>query len=114
MCGCKANIIPVAQASTYQYTIPLQELTAKPTRAQYKYYYCVSPTKVNEALSIIQVKPNEPLRVGGMADMEQLADMHDRGDDLKYHNQNFTQLLSGIVFTQEELNKSECSTAFTV
>lgn len=114
MCGCTANIIPASQASSYVNTIPLQELTLKPTRAQYKYYYCVSPIKVNQALGIINVKPNEPLRVGNMLDMEQLADMHDRGDDIKYHNQNFTQLLSGIVFTQEELNKSECSTAFTV
>lgn len=114
MCGCSANIIPVADSLGYQYTIPLQEVTVKPTRAQFKYYYCISPTKVNQALSAIQVKPNEPLRVGSMADMEQLADMHDRGDDIKYQNKDFLKLLNSIVFTQEELTKSECQVAFTV
>lgn len=111
MCGCGANIVPVFRSSEYENTIPFKEISSG-SRGKFKYHYCISPAKVNQVLSVVMVKPNEPLKVSSMADMEKLADYHDNGLDVKNYNQNFWSLLSKINFTQEELTKSECSTAF--
>lgn len=113
MCSCGLNIIPSTYASGYVNTIPFVEIANGTTRAKFKWYFCISPEKVNNALSVIKVNPNEPLRVGSMSDMEALADYHDKGLDVQNYNENIWTLLSKINFTQEELDKSKCSTAFT-
>jgi len=114
MCSCRFNVVPTANASLYENTIPYSEVTSNSTRGRFKYFFCLSPIKVNRALSVIQVKPNDPLQVSSMAEMEQLADIHDRRDDVRLYNKDFLQLLTSIIFTQEELDKSSCTTAFVV
>lgn len=111
MCGCGVNVVARDNAMGFVNTIPVAEVSSG-SRGKFKYYFCISPEKVNQALSGIMVQPNVPLKVGSMADMEQLADYHDQKLDVKNYGQNLWSLLQKINFTQEELTKSECSTAF--
>lgn len=113
MCGCGVNLVPVGAASLYEYTIPVSEVQSGSTRANFKLKFCLSPEKVNQALSVIKVNGSDPLRVSSMKDMEHLADYHDAGLDRKNYNQDINALLSKIVYTQEELSKSECNMALT-
>lgn len=111
MCGCGVKIVASANAGGYANQIPLQEVSSNSTRAKFKYKFCLSPSKVNEAFSIIMVKPNEPLKVNSMSDMERLADYHDQRLDIQNYKQDLWKLLSQIKFSQEDLTKSECTTA---
>ena len=107
MCACGLRVVPRALASSYVNTIPIQEVINNKTRAKFKTFFCKSPKKVNEALSVVK-NGDRPIVMTSMADMEALADYHDNGHDLQYYNQNFDALLSQIDFSNEEHNKKEC------
>src|SRR5437016_6027110 len=108
MCNCGIRMMPAAQAVNFKNTIPIEEYNlATSSRAMYKTWFCKSPKKVNDALSIVK-NGNEPIKVNNMDEMGNLADYHDDGKDVAYYKVDFTELFSKIIFTDAENNKKEC------
>lgn len=108
MClSCNIKIVPVAEASQYPYSIPIQEVQAKNSRCMFQVWYCSSPEKVNIAL-----KPYG-LKIDDMEQMKGFADYYDRGEATAYYKVDFKEIFDNIDFTQAEKEKTECSLVCT-
>lgn len=108
MCSsCNLKVVPQIQASNYTYTIPIQEFSNKGSSCKFKVFYCTSSTKVNALLKPYGITLNS------MEDAGKLGKYHDAGYDVQKYNVDFSKLLDTIVFTPEELNKTECDLACT-
>lgn len=115
MCACKYKIGSLSDiAGNYETIIAAKDMASGNTAATFKYYYCVSPEKVNLALRSVFIKPGDPLRINNQAEMEVLAKYHDTGEDIRLFNKDIKKVLSQIQFTQDEITKSECKVAFSV
>lgn len=108
MCfSCNLKLVPVAQASEYKYTIPIQEVSSKSSRCKFKVMFCSSEQKVNQALGVVGIK------IKDMNAMEKLADYYDSGQAKAFYKVDLSELLDKIVFSPEEEGKTECQIACT-
>lgn len=107
MCSSCLKLVPVAQATNYKYTLPVQELSSKGSKCKFMTFYCASPDKVNQALSVVGIK------IDSMDRMKKLADYYDSGQAMAYYKVDLSKLLDKIDLTPEEQDNPSCNLACT-
>lgn len=107
MCAsCNLRAVPLIQASNYTYSIPITEFSEKGSSCKLKVFYCTSSTKVNALLKPYGIE---------LKSMEEAGNFGKYIDSGKaaYYKVDFLALLDTIVFTPEELSKTECDLCTT-
>ena len=99
--------MPVANATQYPYSIPIQEFASKSSSCKFQVAFCTSKDKVNEALKVVNIQVND------MAEMKSLANYYDSGQATAYYNVDIADLIGKIEFTPEEISKTECELVCT-
>lgn len=107
MCCGKLKLVPLANASSYAHTLPVQELSSKTSKCKFMTFYCASPNKVNEAFKSVGIK------IDSMDKMKKLSDYYDRGEATAYYKVDLSQLLDTIILTPEEQDNPSCNMVCT-
>lgn len=107
MCCGKLKLVPLADASSYAYTIPIQEVSSKRSKCKFMALFCASPDKVNIALQVVGIK------IKDMEAMKKLADYYDSGQASAYYKVDLGKLLDTIILSPEEQDNPSCKLVCT-
>lgn len=106
MCGCNLKLIPSANSNLFPNSIPLQQVNANSTVAQFYYYRCLNADKFEAAFSKFgPAKTNE--------DVKGIANAHDTGKDISMFNADFLKIAQDIDLSDLERKNAHCQIGFT-
>lgn len=109
MCACRfIAAAPSSLAGNFDNIIP-NSFFQGDSKAQFQFLFCINQDKFSRAF-----KDKVGMEVKTYKDVDSLALMHDKGDDVKLLKEDFMKIAKAIPFTTEEINNASCKTAFAI
>ena len=117
MCACKfrSGPAPILVTQGFSTIISGSQFASGKTYEVFMFKRCVSRAKFQDKLATIKLDENTTLadKVITNEDVEKLSRYSDSGEDQVRWGVKIKDLLNQIVFTQDELDKSQCEVAFS-
>lgn len=116
MCACKWRQGATQQLQTQGFVsiIPRQTYLNEATYGDFRFYRCINPKKVEDALRTVRIDNVTTLadKVRTDQDVKKLAWYADTGGDMQKWGISIKKLLQSIRFDQPELDNATCRVAF--